>query len=533
MATPARISSAALSDRQRVVEEQLRALGTPRLARLALPPEGRLSVDERPAEGLHAALAALGPVFAEFGRYLSSRIDLLPRRLCLQLGAGEDSEAGRASRDPRESSSRSDVAVLGQLGGTPGRRFFAFNPTPRVVTRWTQQHDARLTPDMRVVVTIVRPDADRLLDSDLPLLSRLGPWLEMGPDVLAAAIEDFSRTLRLRLDQTHQSEALIKLAEDALAGGGLDAPACYPDFCSPRVLTTEHIGGATAAGAIDRESVAQRLAQAWLWQALSGRVVPFDFDLHDVRLHDDRLVLVGGAFEPLTAAGREQFLRYLVAAAADDPDAAWSWIAEAAVQASEGQSEYRLRRRLRQAVPFRDGEWSGDDRLAEQLLVQWRVTREAGWEMRPHQLHLYRGIQAVSAATTQLAPEQDTLLAALGDERWRLGLAGARHALDPRALPVALNTLLQDLVHLPQKLDEVLTLAASGRLRVKLHMPDAEESRRVRNRTVSLVASLVSLVGVAFLARHMAPAYGAGVERMGAVLLLVIGGWLLVAAARL
>jgi len=54
-----------------------------------------------------------------------------------------------------------------------------------------------------------------------------------------------------------------------------------------------------------------------------------------------------------------------------------------------------------------------------------------------------------------------------------------------------LNRLLQDLVNVPQKLDEVLTLAATGRLRVKLHVPDAEETRRVRNRTVSLVASLV------------------------------------------
>ena len=327
---------------------------------------------------------------------------------------------------------------------------------------------------------------------------------------------------------------MIKLAEDARAGGGLDAPVCYPDFCAPGVLTTERIGGVTAADASDRESVAQRLASAWLRQALSGRVVPFDFDLNDVRLHDDRLVLVGGALEPQTAAGREQFLRYLVAAAADDPDAAWSWIAEAVVpEAGRAVRIPAAPLGLRQAAPFRDGEWSGDDRLAEQLLVQWRVTREAGWGMRPHQLHLYRGIHAVSAATTRLAPEQDTLLAALGDERWRLGLAGAQHMLDPRGLPVALDKLLKDIVHMPQKLDEVLTLAASGRLRVKLHVPDAEEGRRVRNRTVSLVASLVTLVGVAFLARHLAPAYGAGVERMGAVLLLIIGGWLLVAAARL
>jgi hypothetical protein len=50
---------------------------------------------------------------------------------------------------------------------------------------------------------------------------------------------------------------------------------------------------------------------------------------------------------------------------------------------------------------------------------------------------------------------------------------------------------------------------------------------------VSLVASHVTLVGVAFLVRHLAPVYGDDVERIGAVLLLILGGWLLVAASRL
>ena len=80
---------------------------------------------------------------------------------------------------------------------------------------------------------------------------------------------------------------------------------------------------------------------------------------------------------------------------------------------------------------------------------------------------------------------------------------------------------------------ELLTKAADGQLRVKLHVSDAEEARRARNRTVSLVSSLVATVGVAFLVRHLAPALGPDVERIGAVLLLILGGWLLVAAARL
>ena len=190
-------------------------------------------------------------------------------------------------------------------------------------------------------------------------------------------------------------------------------------------------------------------------------------------------------------------------------------------------------RRLRQIVPFRDGEWSGDDRLTEQLLVYWRATSEAGWQQLTPALHRYRGLQSLGAALAKLAPTEDHLLAALRSERLRHGVRGAERFVDPRAQSAAMDRLLQDMVNLPRQLDQFLTQAAAGRLRIRLHVPDAAEHRRVRNRTVSLVVSLVVLTGLAFLVRQLAPAWGANVERLGAVMLLIVGAWLLAAAARL
>jgi hypothetical protein len=247
----------------------------------------------------------------------------------------------------------------------------------------------------------------------------------------------------------------------------------------------------------------------------------------------DRLMLAGGSFEPHASAGRARFLNYINAVAADDPDAASAWLMADALVEPDGALEEEVRRRLRQAVPFRDGEWSGEDRLAEQLLVQWRVTRMAGLELHAHQLHIYRGLQAMSVMATALAPDSDVLLAALQEERLRVGFGSAQPLFDPRALPATLDKLLQDMVTLPQKLDEVLTMAADGRLRVKLHVPHDDGARRIRNRMVSLVSSLVVLAAVAFALRHVALAQVPGIEQIGAVVVLVVGVWLLVAAARL
>src|SRR5688500_17763493 len=97
MTTGTSSAAAAPSDlkrRRRFVEERLREAGRPRLARRSPPPEGRLGADEQPMRRLREALIELGPVFAAFGRYLSSRIDLLPRRECLELAAiGDGAEA--------------------------------------------------------------------------------------------------------------------------------------------------------------------------------------------------------------------------------------------------------------------------------------------------------------------------------------------------------------------------------------------------------------------------------------------------------
>jgi len=484
-----------------------------------------------------AALEDLGPVFASFGRYLATRLDLISRRDSAALATIADRAAAMPEADVR--------TVAGRYLGEPiERRFFAFDAHARIATLWMQRHDAWLAPGVPVHVRLVRPDAPVRLAADLPLLPELAPFVGVAPDALDTAIDDFSLTLRRRLDQTHQAAAFATLAADASSQGGFYAPIVYRDHTAPGILTIERPNGALLrdvvadvlgpnGAAVDPSALARRFAAAWLRETLAGRLVPFDFDETDVVLSDDRLVLVGGAFEPHTSSDRGRFLSYINAVAADDPEAAAAWIVDASSADGGDRREEELRRRLRQAVPFRDGEWSGDDRLAEQVLVQWRMAALAGWPLTPHHLHVYRGIYAVTTLAMQLAPDDDSLSAALQEERVNIGISEARHMVEPASIGATLDRLLQEMVHLPQKLDEVLTLAAEGRLRVRLNVPDGDDAQHRRNRTVLLVATLVALTALASVARHFAPALGSGAERLAAVAVLALGAWLLVVAARM
>jgi ubiquinone biosynthesis protein len=533
------LASADVKRRRRLVERRLRDAGRPRLARRAPPPEGRLGADEQPMRRLRETLVELGPVFASFGRYLSSRIDLLPRRDCVELAAIPD-------RGEPMTESDVDALIQRELGAPADQRYFAFDFTAHRVRTWTEQHEAWLSPGVPVTVTLLRADAAAFLASDVPLLPLVAPWLGVPDPLLALAIADFEQSLRHRLDQAQYATALGRVAADVRASGLFDAPGPYRTHCSGSILTLERVDGVSvedlaragdegspgSGGAFDRGLMARRLAGAWLRQATVGQAVPYEFQLRDVLITGERLMLVGGSFEPHSSAGRARFLTYLNAVASDDPDAAAAWLLVDAMPVGAVMEE-EVHRRLRQAVPFRDGEWSGEDRLVEQVLVQWRVATEAGLALDAHQLHMYRGLHALAAATAALAPDTDALLAALQEERLRVGFGSAQPLIDPRALPATLDKLLQDMVHLPQKLDEVLTLAAAGRLRVKLHLPHDDAARRSRNRTVSLVSSLVVLTALAFTLRHVPATQLPGLEQIGALVVFVVGLWLLVAAARL
>jgi predicted unusual protein kinase regulating ubiquinone biosynthesis (AarF/ABC1/UbiB family) len=521
-------------DRRRAVEARLALV--PRGTRTP-PPEGRLGADDYAMPRLVEALTDLGPVFASFGRYLGARLDLLSKR-----------DRALLSLIPQHALPMSERAlytcIAAHFGEPYDRRFFSFDPNARLSTIWMQRHDAWLAPGVPTVVQVVRPEAAAWLAADLPQLPLIGSCLEIDPVRLQEAIDDFASTLNRRLDQTHQATALATLAADASAHGGFDAPVVYRDHTAAGILTIERPAGtllrdilADASGPApsmdDARGFALRITSAWLRQALRGRTVPFDFDDTDIVVAGERLFLIGGAFESHSTTDRTRLLSYLTAVAADDPDAAIAWIVDAAASEGLERREEELRRRLRQAVPFRDGEWSGDDRFAEHVLVQWRMATAAGWPLTPHHLHVYRGMHAATSLAGRLAPQDDVLAGALRDERLNIGLAEARQLIDPRAAGAMLDRLLQDMIHLPQKLDDVLTLAAEGRLRVKLNVPDDDAVQHTRNRTVLLVATLAALAGVAAIARQVAPAFGGGAERLAAVVVLLLGGWLLVAAARL
>ena len=115
---------------------------------------------------LRRAIEELGPVFIKFGQMLSTRRDLLPEDIADELAKLQDN----VPPFPQEQS----IAIIETALGKPVSELFAsFENTPMASASVAQVHCATLHSGEQVVVKVVRPDIEPIIQQDIALLFTL------------------------------------------------------------------------------------------------------------------------------------------------------------------------------------------------------------------------------------------------------------------------------------------------------------------------------------------------------------------------
>lgn len=496
--------------RRREVERRLAAAG--------LAGGGRRPARDAGAAGiaplLRPLLAELGGGFALFGLHLSSRPDLLPLSDCRELAQIGD-------RSPEMPAAAVAERIRHALGRSPDERFLSFDVRPFASFRLHQLHAARLRDGRAVRVKLARPIP---WEPDLDLLALVAQAAAgiAGLPPLHTAVDDFAASLRQGLDLAAEAAGLAALAADAEPGGDLCVPQVHAELCGTAVLTLEALPGvpldALAPGHPGGPHLARRLAGVWLRQALQGTRFPAELRAAEVlALPDGRIAITGGVFASLPPSSQENLWEYLTAAAAHDPDRAFSrLLGELAAAADE-----RLRSAFRQAVPYREGGWrdgGDDDTLAEHLFVQWRLASAAGHPPPPPLLAFYRGLCAAAVAGRALAVAGDPLAGAVRDLRLTHELERIRRFLAMPDLSGALAPLAAGLLKLPRRLEEALDSPRSSR-----DLPPTAPARSARGDAMARMAALGLL---------LAGLLGLWNERLVPLAFLLLGALLLRSAGR-
>lgn len=199
---------------------------------------GHLSRGER----LRYALEELGPIFIKFGQLLSTRPDLLPPDIVLELNKLQD----RVQPFPAE---QFRALVERALGRPVTEAFAEFDIKPLASASIAQVHAARLPDGSEVVVKAVRPGIENVIKQDVALMAWLAQLIERhSPDGErlrpVQVVDEYRQTIFDELDLMREAANAAQLRRNFDNSPLLYVPRIYWEYCRRQVLVMERIYGA-------------------------------------------------------------------------------------------------------------------------------------------------------------------------------------------------------------------------------------------------------------------------------------------------
>ncbi len=221
----------------------LRDAGLPRPLRIPawLLLAGRRCKGDSRGRRLREALQELGPIFVKFGQNISTRPDLLPDDIAVELARLQDEVPPFPAAIARR--------LLSEFYGRPVEEVFAeFEPEALAAASIAQVHAARLPGGEEVVVKLLRPGIEDRIGRDVKLLYGLAKmatawWPATHRLRLVEVVEEYERTLAFEVDLSREGANASRLKRSFAGSQIIHVPTVYWDYCRPEVLVMERIRG--------------------------------------------------------------------------------------------------------------------------------------------------------------------------------------------------------------------------------------------------------------------------------------------------
>lgn len=182
-----------------------------------------------------------GPIFVKFGQLLSTRPDLFEEEIAAELQHLQD-------RVPPFDPAKFKAIVEEGLGGPVTEIFGSFEAEPLASASLAQVHAATLKTGEQVVIKVLRPGIERMVQRDLRLLEGMA-WLidrsgELGKRLHAPeVIDDYRFTIENELNLQHEAANAQKIRDHFIDNPVNYTPKVYWDFVRSNILVTERIKG--------------------------------------------------------------------------------------------------------------------------------------------------------------------------------------------------------------------------------------------------------------------------------------------------
>ena len=230
------------------------------------------------ASRFRALAIRLGGVMIKVGQFLSARLDVLPLEITDELSGLQD-EVPPVDYEPI----RLETEL--ELDSAIEKLFLSFERSPVAAASLGQVHRARLFPHDsdalgfdNVVVKILRPNIEQVVEVDMAAIKVAGGWLQKYRPVsdrvnVPVILDEFAATINEELDYLSEGKNAETFAANFKDDRDVHVPRVVWSRTSRRVLTLEDVtaikitdyDAITAAG-VNREEVAELLLGTYLKQ---------------------------------------------------------------------------------------------------------------------------------------------------------------------------------------------------------------------------------------------------------------------------
>lgn len=234
-------------------------------------------------ERIRLALEDLGPIFVKFGQILSTRRDLLPADIAIELARLQD-------RVPPFPGNQAKAIVAEAYGEPIENTFAAFDETVLASASIAQVHPATLRDGREVIVKVVRPGIERTIEEDLRLLYTVAQLTErywsLGRRLHPVqVVSEFDKTIHDELDLVREASNASQLGRNFEGSELVYVPAIYWPGTRPNVMVMERIHGIQISDVerlksqgVDLKALAERGVEIFFTQVFRDSF--FHADMH-------------------------------------------------------------------------------------------------------------------------------------------------------------------------------------------------------------------------------------------------------------
>lgn len=245
-----------------------------------------------PGLRLRKALERLGPIYVKFGQILSTRQDLLPPDMAMELAVLRDQTKPFSSKVAKN-------IIEESLGYPIAEAFQEFSLKPMASASIAQVHAATLLNGREVVVKVLRPNVNKQIARDLEMLkvfaSIVSRILPNGDRLrLKEVVQEFEMSLNAELDLNREAANAGLMRRQFKESNELYIPEIFWDFTRQNILVSERIHGvsiddlsALRAQGSNLKLLAKQLIEVFFAQVFRNNF--FHADMHPGNLFVSRV----------------------------------------------------------------------------------------------------------------------------------------------------------------------------------------------------------------------------------------------------